>query len=414
MNDNDLFILICAFFVFLMQPGFVAFEAGLARAHHALPVALKNLMDWALTTIVFGFVGLGLMYGTSRDLIGTSGFGFDLAAIPNTTSLSTGVFILFQLGFAGTAVTIVSGALIERISFPAYLCVSVAVAGLIYPIAGHWVWGGTLTGDDGWLAGLGYTDFAGASLVHVIGAVVALVGVLVVGPRLGRFDADGNINTFESSSPAMSTFGVVILWIGWWAFNGGSTLSFNEEVAMIILVTNIAGAGGLFGGALYRWRSGGQLSLIAALVGGCLAGLVAITAGANVLGPWSALLLGLAAGWLFGIGHDLCIKLQIDDALMAFPVHGLGGGLGIVATPLLARSGSFDHGRLAQTGIQLGGIVIVGLWAAAISFIVFAVLRKTIGLRIAPRSESGAAPGAAADTGEDPYRTFNSDWADLL
>ena len=409
MQQSDLFVLVCAFFVFLMQPGFIAFECGMSRVQHALPVALKNLIDWALTTLVFGFVGVGLMFGASRDLFGTSGFGFDLDGIVNNTGISTPILVMFQLGFAGTAVTVISGALVERITFFAYVCISVVTAGLIYPLIGHWVWGGLLGGEQGWLESLGFHDFAGASVVHVTGATVAIVGVLMIGPRVGRFGADGSMQPFKASAPALSVLGVMILWIGWWAFNAGSLLELNSDVGQIVLVTNVGGAAGVVGAALFRAVRENDLDIAETLTGGTLAGLVAVTAGADVLDPWAALVIGVCAGFSFGMAAMALRRRQIDDALLAFPVHGVGGAIGTMAVALYARPGSFGQGRLAQFAVQGLGLVVVLAWAGAMSFIVFSVLRRTVGLRIAPSVEV-----ADDRRAEPPRERFQREWADLL
>ncbi len=370
-----------------MQFGFVAYEVGLARRQHAAGVALKNLLDWGVTITAFSMVGVALMLGASSDgLFGTTGFGMAVDALPNTTALDTTLVVLFQLGFAGTAVTIVSGALVERVTLLTYAVISVIGAALIYPIVAHWVWGGVMSGESGWLEAMGYRDFAGASVVHVVGAAIALVGALFVGPRVGRFDADGKPVQLPGSSIATSALGVVVLWVGWWGFNGGSAVFNGASVGHVIVVTNLAGAGGLLAALMLSLRALHVIHPPGAAMGGALAGLVAVTAVADTISPGLALLLGVMAGAVFIAATELLQRLRIDDALMAVPIHGAAGALGIVVGPCLASTGN-AHAVWEQLGVQLTGLLAIVAWSIVVAVLSFGLLKRFTGLRIAPSRE---------------------------
>ncbi len=377
-----------------MQLGFIAYEVGLAREHHTVGVALKNVLDWAVTTLVFGLVGVALMLGDTNGLFGTTGFGLGVDGLDNRTGLSTELVILFQLGFAGTAVTIVSGALAERVTILTYAWVSVVGAGLIYPVVAHWVWGGLLNGQPGWLGALGFHDFAGASVVHVVGGTVALVGALFVGPRVGRFDAEGNLVEMKSSSLAMSAFGVVVLWVGWWGFNGGSAVvSGDVTVGHVILVTNIAGAGGVVTALLISYRSTDVIDPPAAAMGGALSGLVAVTAVADVISTVGALAIGCGAAVVFVAATRVMVKLRIDDALLAVPIHGAAGVYGVLVGPLLAAPGLLSRSGVDQLGVQALGLAAIIAWTLVTSAVFFYLLRRFTGLRIAPSRELSGTEG---------------------
>lgn len=251
---DEVWVLVCAALVFFMQAGFLTFEVGLARSMHTGSVALKNLIDWTVGSLAFFFVGFGLMFGTG-DVVGTSLFALDGLFELQAGTISGPTFFLFQLAFAATTITLISGSLVERTSFLAYAIFAAVVGLVIYPVYGHWVWSGLLLdGNDGWLAARGFRDFAGGTVVHTTGAWAALVGVAMVGPRLGRFRANGSVRHFEPSSLPLTALGTLILWFGWLGFNGGSTLALSVDVPRIILVTNLCGVGGLVGAALFAYE----------------------------------------------------------------------------------------------------------------------------------------------------------------
>ena len=398
---DNLWVLICAALVFFMQAGFLCFGVGLARSKHGATIATKNVIDWAIGGIGFFVVGFGFMFGASQlGVIGTGLFFLEDLSLQATT-VSGVVFFLFQLAFAGTAITLVSGSLLERTNLLAYLAIAAVVAVIIYPIYGHWVWGNLLIeGNGAWLADLGFHDFAGGTVVHLVGAVVALVGVVMVGPRVGRFDADGKPQKMASSSVPLSQVGVFILWFGWWGFNGGSYLQFGIDAADAILVTNVSAIAGLVGAASTAYLFQGGYGLSLKLAGGAVGGLVAITPGADVVTPAGAIVIGLLAGIIYSFGNDLLLQLGVDDALGVIPAHGFGSILGTLALAVFAADGAFNRSWPQQLVIQLLGIIVCIIWAASTSLAAFSVIRAIIGLRVSPRAEIS---GIDLDAAEWPY-----------
>lgn len=385
---DELWILFAASLVFFMQAGFLMFEVGLARQAHAGSVAMKNLIDWTVGSLAFSFVGFSLMFGTGSDLFGSGFWALDglFAVEPNPVSGPT--FFLFQLAFAGTAITIVSGSLVERTTFLAYVVFSAAVGLVIYPIYGHWVWSGLFLQDnEGWLASLGFHDFAGGTVVHTTGAWAALVGVSLVGPRIGRFRPSGSVRVFQSSNIPMAALGTLILWFGWFGFNGGSALSLTNDVPRIIIVTNLSGVAGLAGASIYAYLVEDRVDLISKMIGGALAGLVASTAGADVVSPLAAIVIGLVAGVLYDVGYELLLRLKIDDALGVVPAHGLAGAWGTLALALFAPTSALGRPRLEQLGVQAFGLLVNLVWVVGASYLVFATLKATVGLRVSPFRE---------------------------
>ncbi len=416
MTLSDLWLLIAAGFVFLMQAGFLCFEVGLARRKHQPAVALKNLIDWAIVTTLFLLIGFGVMFGDSAGgLFGVSRFGGDVGELPGGFDVQGLTFLLFQLTFAGTAITIVSGALVERITVAAYAVLTAAMAVAIYPVIGHWVWGGTIGGADGWLRDLGFHDFAGAGVVHLTGAAVALVGIAAVGPRLGRFGADGSVRDFAPSNTPMAALGTVVLWLGWWGFNGGSAFGATADVPLIILRTNIAGAGGLLAALVVALVLGDTRRLGVTMITGALAGLVAITAVADRGSLLAAFALGVIAGGAAPHLGRLLLSLKIDDALGVVPIHGAGAVIGLVLGPVLTGTG--DLGLVEAVVVQLLGVGAIIGWSAIVGGALMVVLRRTIGLRVAPSQERLDAddeptPTPVVDAPRD--RLTEADLADLL
>jgi Amt family ammonium transporter len=298
------------------------------------------------------------------------------------------VFFLFQLGFAGTAVKIVSGAMAERVAFHTYVLCALINAVVIYPLVAHWVWGGTMLEQDTWLAGMGFHDFAGSTVVHTVGGTISLVSIWMLGPRLGRFDADGTQRPQDSFNVPLAGLGVVILWLGWWGFNGGSGLRANDDAAMVIVNTNLAGAtGGLLAWLHGRWQTPDR-DVEGKFMGGALAGLVAITACADWVTPIGA----LAVGALGGLAHNYCwellLKLRIDDPVGAVPVHLAGGIMGTLSVGMFGTSDHLDRSRVAQIGVQALGSGIVIAFCAVATFLLLFALKKTVGLRVSPRAEN--------------------------
>lgn len=392
---DEVWVLFSAALVFLMQAGFLCFEVGLARPQHTTAVAMKNVVDWTVGSFCFFIVGFGLMFGDSAGgIIGGDLFLLDgLFSGETDTTVTAPTFFLFQLAFAGTAITIVSGSLVERTSFLAYTMIALFMGAIMYPIYGHWVWGNLLDeNNSAWLADLGFHDFAGGSTVHMVGGLTALVGVMMVGPRLGRFGEDGSIRPFRPSSMAFTVLGVVILWVGWWGFNGGSTLFLDRSVAEILVVTNMSAVAGLLGAGMFAYLYQGRSQINDKIIGGAVGGLVAITPGADVMDPGGAVLTGLIAGVLYSLAYDFLLKKQIDDALGVVPAHAVAGAFGLVAIGLFAPNSAFDgetllNSRIEQIGVQLLGIVVCAMWVIGTAWVAFSVIQRTVGLRVSPEKE---------------------------
>ena len=383
---DRLWILISAALVFLMQAGFKAFEVGLIRRKNVTATGMKNLIDWIACCAVFTLFSFAFMFGeSSLGIIGASFFGLEGLSEYSQIGLA---FFIFQLTFAGTALTIVSGALAERTSFIAYLSGSLMIASIIYPIFGHWAWGNLLiTENKAWLADLGFMDFAGSTVVHSLGAWVALVGVWYVGPRLGKYPPGGKINEFKPNNFAYSILGLFFLWLGWWGFNGGSTLAFDSSVDQIILNTNIAAAFAGLAAFVHSYFFGKE-NIIPKTLGGVLGGLVAITACCNVVTIYSSILIGCLAGVVHNISyHLLADKLKIDDPVGAIAVHGFCGVFGTLSVALFGKTDMLVHPRAYQFLIQLLGVTVCFVWAASTSFFVYFVLKKFVGLRVSPMEE---------------------------
>ncbi|MFT5515626.1 MAG: Amt family ammonium transporter [Rhodothermales bacterium] len=385
---NTLWVLMAAFLVFFMQAGFGMVEAGMIRTKNVANVLMKNLLDFCFAALGFFFFGYALMYGSDGPIIGTSGWLLSGVESP-VDGLPLDAFWLFQMVFAGAAATIVAGAVAERMKFVAYLSYSFLITAFVYPIAGHWVWGG------GWLAVLNFHDFAGSTVVHGVGGVSALVGAWMLGPRFGRFNKDGSSNVIGGHSMPLVTIGVFILWFGWFGFNGGSTLGMDQPdvVARIVVNTTLAPSIAAIAAMIVAWLRYGKPDLTLAL-NGALAGLVGITAGCAVVSPGASLWIGLAAGILVIFGIEWLNKLQIDDPVGAFPVHGLCGIWGTLAVGLFGQaslgspaSGLFYGGGFGQLGIQLLGVVACLGFVVVAMWIVFKAIDALVGLRVSHETE---------------------------
>ena len=363
--------------VFFMQAGFALLEGGMARAKNATNVIMKNYADLCYGALAFWLLGYGLMFGTNASgWIGTSDFAPDLA------NGRTAVFFIFQIMFAATAATIVSGAVAERMRFWPYVIGSMLVTGLIYPVFGAWVWGSFERGD-GWLKQLGFIDFAGSTVVHSIGGWSALAAVIVLGPRLGRFAPSGAARDIPGHNLPLMALGVFILWLGWFGFNGGSTLAATADIGLIAVNTHLAGCLG-FIGANAAQRLLKRPVLMTTAINGAVAGLVAITAGCATMLPPYALLTGFVAGGLMILATDAMARLKLDDMVGAVPVHAVGGVWGTFAAGLFYRGDLFDPSRIV---VQLIGIGTAFAWAFPMAYAVFWTLSRTIGLRADSRHE---------------------------
>jgi Amt family ammonium transporter len=379
---DTLWISLCAALVILMQAGFCLLETGLVRSKNSINVALKNVIDFCIAAALFWAVGFALMFGPSLGgVVGAGGWAFGGADAP----ASRVVFFLFQLAFCGTAATIVSGAVAERMRFSGYLALTVLVSALGYPIFGHWAWGGALGGEAGWLAGLGFVDFAGSTVVHGVGGWVSLAAVVTIGPRLGRFDGPHALN---GHNLALSAAGVLMLWFCWLGFNGGSTLALDGRVPLILVNTCLGAAfGGLTTLAL-SWGRTRQTNVSKSL-NGVVAGLVAITAGCHAFDPDGAAVAGALGGVTCYGGERLLERLRIDDAVGAFPAHGLAGVWGTLAVALLGDPLRLGTGLdpWTQLGVQALGAASCAAWAGGCGWLVLQALHKLHRLRVSAEDE---------------------------
>ncbi len=386
MSATDtLWVLLGTILVFFMQAGFAILEAGLTRAKNSGNIIMKNLMDFVTGSLLYWFVGFGIMFGPSLyGFIGSP----DFFVTQNYDSNIPGyAFLMFQTVFCATAATIVSGAMAERTKFSSYLLYTVIISGLIYPISGHWIWGG------GWLASLGFEDFAGSVAVHMVGGVTALVGAKAVGPRAGKYDKNGKANTIPGHNLVLAALGVFILWFAWFGFNGASTLEASDAgslslIGTILLNTNLAAASGTLIAMVLSWVRLGKPDL-GLTMNGALAGLVGITAGCAVVSPFGAVAIGLLSSVAMVYAIEFIEqKAKIDDPVGAFGVHGVAGGLGTLLVGVFAVDGGLLYGGgLAMLGVQFIGVAAVALWVVVTMTLVFKLIDATIGLRVTPEEE---------------------------
>jgi Amt family ammonium transporter len=380
-NADFVWTLVAAFLVFLMQAGFALVETGLTRAKNAVNICMKNLMDFSVGSLAFWIVGFGIMFGTNpTGFFGTSGFLLSDYATDKDPWLFA--FWLFQVVFAATAATIVSGAMAERTKFGSYLLYSAFLSALVYPVFGSWAWGGLYKGS-GWLEGMGFIDFAGSTVVHSVGGWAALAGAMVLGPRLGRYGPDGKPRAMPGHNLVYATLGVLILWFGWFGFNPGSTTAAITDIALIAANTNLAAAAGAAGAMATAWLYLKKPDATM-MLNGALAGLVGITAGcANVM-PGSAVLIGLVAGALVVFSVLFFDRLRIDDPVGAISVHGVCGAWGTLAAGLFNIEGV--TAKIITT--QLVGIGTAFVWAFGTMFIFFKIVSWTVGLRVSAEEEA--------------------------
>lgn len=379
-NLDYVWTLIAAALVFFMQAGFAMVESGFTRAKSAVNIMMKNLMDFSLGSLFFWAIGFGLMFGVNKTgWFGTSGFflsDFKVGGDPWVLA-----FWMFQCVFAATAATIVSGAVAERIKFTSYLVYSAVICAVIYPIFGSWAWGSLLNGN-GWLEGLGFIDFAGSTVVHSIGGWAALAGAIVLGPRIGKFGKDGKVKAIPGHNIPMAACGVFILWLGWFGFNPGSTTAGNTDIAMIFVNTNLAAAAGATVSMFISWLIFKKPDVGMSL-NGALAGLVGITAGCANVTPTSSIIIGAIAGALVVFSVMAIDRMKIDDPVGAVSVHGVCGAWGTLAAGLFNIEGM----TAKIIGVQVIGIGSAFIWSFGIAFILFTVLKHTIGLRVTEEEE---------------------------
>lgn len=405
---NTVWMLLAAMLVFFMQPGFALVEAGFTRTKNTANILMKNFVDFIFGSLLYWLVGFGIMFGLG-DLFGAPhlmSLAFDSNGLPDPASLPTEGFLVFQTVFCATAATIVSGAMAERTKFSMYLAYTIFISVLIYPVSGHWTWGGgwLMNGEEGSfmmnLFGTTFHDFAGSTVVHSVGGWIALVGAAILGPRIGKYGRDGKSRAIPGHNLTLAALGVFILWFGWFGFNPGSQLAAattDDQVAisLVFLNTNLAAcAGGCFA-LLVSWMKYGKPSLSLTL-NGILAGLVGVTAGCDIVAPAGAVIIGSVCGVLMIFAVDFIDKvLKVDDPVGASSVHGVCGFTGTVLTGLFATGeGLFYGGGWNFLGAQLFGALTVGAWAAGMGFVIFKLLDKVHGLRV---------PGRVEEEGLDIY-----------
>lgn len=410
---DTVWVLVTAFLVFWMNAGFALVESGLCQSKNAVNILAKNFIVFAVSSLAFWLIGFGLMFGNGNPFVGLTGWlimGADNS--PATGEAYQGVFsalnwtgvplfakFFFQLVFAGTAATIVSGAVAERVKFLSFIVFSFVLVALIYPVGGHWAWGG------GWLATRGFADFAGSTVVHSIGGWAALAGILVLGPRIGKYGPKGEIKPIPGHNMTSATLGCLILWLGWFGFNPGSTMAADANaIALIALNTNMAAAAGCLSATAVAWIMLGKPDL-SMIINGTLAGLVAITAGCNAVSVGSSVIIGGLAGAIVVyavLGFD---RVKIDDPVGALSVHLVNGVFGTLCVGLFATDGGlFTTGSTTRTINQLIGIGAVGALTFVVSLIAWTLIKMTIGVRVSPQEEAEGLD--SGEHGMDAYVGF--------
>ena len=382
---DTIWVLIGAFMVFFMQPGFAMVETGFTRAKNAGNIVMKNFMDLCLGSIVFWIIGFGLMFGTDiGGLLGTPDF---FVQNDYGASYPSWAFFIFQTVFCATAATIVSGAMAERTKFSVYCMYSILISAIIYPISGHWIWGG------GWLAEMGFHDFAGSTAVHMVGGVAALVGAKILGPRIGKYNADGSVNAIPGHSLTLGALGVFILWFGWFGFNGGSTVCATGDdvltsMGRIFVTTNLAAAAAATATMFLTWLRYGKPD-VSMTLNGALAGLVAITAGCDTVSVPGSFAIGIIAGIVIVFAVEFFDQvLKIDDPVGAISVHGVCGALGTLLVGIFAVDGGLLYGGGTDLLLtQATGVIAVAAYIGIVMTFVFQIIDKTIGLRVTTREE---------------------------
>ncbi|GAV31023.1 MAG: ammonium transporter [Anaerosomatales bacterium] len=416
---DTVWVLVAGMLVFFMNLGFGLVESGFCRAKNTVNIISKNFIVFAVSTVAFFVIGWGLMFGDGNGLLGLKGLFF-VSGADNSPAVAdayqgvysalnwTGVPLLakffFQLVFAGTAATIVSGAVAERIKYVSFIVFSFLLVAFVYPITGHWIWGG------GWLAKLGFWDFAGSTAVHSVGAWAALAGVLVLGPRLGKFGKDGTIRPIPGHNMTSAMTGALVLWLGWFGFNPGSTMAADPgAISHIVVTTNLAAATGALAATAVAWATLGKPD-IGMTINGALAGLVGITAGCAFVSPGSSLVIGAIAGALVVFGVQFFDKMRIDDPVGALAVHGIGGIFGTLAVGLFAQdaiapgttgNGLFFGGGFSLLAKQAVGVAAVGATVFTVSLVLWLLIKATLGVRVSQEEEL-----EGLDVGEHGNRAY--------
>ncbi|MCL4441708.1 MAG: ammonium transporter, partial [Firmicutes bacterium] len=382
---DTIWVLLCAALVFIMEGGFAFLEAGFVRAKNSLNIVMKVFTDCTLGMLAYWAIGFGIMFGLdSAGIIGTSGFFLEGGTDHINIRVPIYAYWIFQAAFAMAVASIISGAVAERMKFSSYMIFTVLITGVVYPVSGHWVWG-----SGGWLANLGMLDFAGSAAVHAVGGWSALAAVLVLGPRLGKYNEDGSVNVLPAHNMHLAFLGTFILWFGWFGFNPGSSLSgLDMNIARIAVTTNLAAAAGGTAGAIFTKLRWGKPDPSMAM-NGALAGLAAVTAGCAYVSPVGAVTIGVVAGVLVVLAVGFFDRIKADDPVGAIAVHGACGTWGALAVGLFAEKGGLLYGGgLKLLGVQALGVLSVSLWAFGATFVIFVILKNLMGIRVSPEEEA--------------------------
>ena len=413
-NLNVVWTLVAAILVFTMQAGFALVETGFTRAKNAANIMMKNLMDFAAGSLAFYVLGAALMFGATK-LGGALGWGgLGMPGLAEGEGSWNWTFLFFQTMFAATAATIVSGAVAERIEFKSYLIYSILVSAVVYPVSGHWMWGGLAgEGSAGWLEGLGFHDFAGSTVVHSVGGWIALAGAIALGPRIGKYRHDGTANPIPGHSLVLGTLGVFLLWIGWFGFNPGSYTAGVGSIGRVAMTTNLAACAGTVAALATAWAIMGKPDLTMAL-NGSLAGLVAITAPCDLVTANASIVIGLVAGVLVVLSVFALDKAHVDDPVGAVSVHCVNGvwgtlAVGLFAAPVAAGYGNDAPGLLYGGGFRLLGVQALGAlctaaWAFGTGSAIFFALKKAHILRVPAKTELKGLD--LVEHGQDAYASF--------
>lgn len=381
---NTVWVALCAALIFFMEAGFALLEAGFVRAKNAMSIIAKVIIDITFGGIAFFVVGFGVAYGVSNGWFALD-FGIMEGDLGLDLTVSNQLFWFIQLGFAIAAISIVSGALAERMKLWAYAIMVVFFCGIMYPLVANWVWN-----PNGWLALRGFNDFAGSAAVHAMGGFSALAAAIVLGPRIGKYSSDGNSNTIPGHNLPLASVGAFILWFGWFGFNPGSSLGAVgnwELIGSVVVNTFLASAAGGIATMFYTYFSYGKID-ITMVINGILAGLVSITAGCNVVAPMSAIIIGFIAGILVDVAVLFFDKMKVDDPVGAIAVHGINGLFGTLAVGFFATEGGLFFGGGTDLLItQLIGVTVIALFSFSITFILMKLLKSSVGIRISTEEE---------------------------
>lgn len=398
---DTVWVAICAALIFQMEGGFALLEAGFVRSKNAVSIIAKVMIDILFGGVAFYLIGFGIAYGKSNGYWAFD-FGISKGDLGLGLTISNSLFWFIQMGFAVAAISIVSGGVAERMKMWSYAVFVTIFCAVMYPLAANWVWN-----PNGWLAVQGFNDFAGSAAVHAMGGFAALAGAIVLGPRLGKYNEDGSINAIPGHNLTLSAVGAFMLWFGWFGFNPGSTLGAVgkwELIGSVATNTFLASAAGGISTICYTFLRYKKVD-ITMVINGVLAGLVAITAGCNVVSPNSALIIGLVAGTLVDMAVVIVDNLKIDDPVGAIAVHGINGFFGTIAVGLFSeKNGLFITGETGQLYIQFIGVAVISVFSFVLTYTIFKILKATMGIRLSHKAESAGID--AVEFGVESYTTF--------